>query len=171
MKDSFWKKVLLSVLGVATIFFLLHQITAWIRTDFLWRSYVVQSGSMEPSIMTGDLIVLKKEETYQKNDVVTFTQENRTITHRVMEVSKKIPRSFITKGDANQNSDTEVVPEEKVVGRVVQVIPKMGYLVRFLKTPLGFVLCVVLPGALIVYAELASLARKPEEISQKRHKS
>lgn len=37
-----------------------------------YRPYLVQSGSMEPSIMTGDIVVIQSRNTYVINDVITF---------------------------------------------------------------------------------------------------
>lgn len=117
--------------------------------------------------MTGDLILLQKQDRYTQNQVVTFKNENgRTVTHRIMSVSAKPPFVFSTKGDANQDEDIEEVREEQIIGAVVQVVPKFGYVVKFVKSPWGFIACILIPGVIILYDELRVIfggfeARRP----------
>ena len=49
---------------------------------------IVLSGSMEPEIRTGSVVVIKKIDTYEIGDIVTFgedTKENVPTTHRIIE--------------------------------------------------------------------------------------
>ena len=122
-------------------------------------SYVVQSGSMEPSIMTGDIILIRPEILYEQNDVVTFRdQKKRDVTHRITEVKKQGNSTvFLTKGDANRSVDIEFVPLENVVGKVQFVVPKLGFLVSFAKSTLGIILLVVVPATIVITDELGGL--------------
>ena len=55
-----------------------------------YRSFIVQSGSMEPSIMIGDIIIVRSETQYSLNDVVTFTNSaGLVVTHRIVEIQKE----------------------------------------------------------------------------------
>jgi signal peptidase len=137
---------------------------------------------MEPSIMTGDMIVIKKESTYQKNDVITFKDFNdRTVTHRIIEAKAESATSsevrgsnnqnsqiFVTKGDANQATDTGTLPQERVIGKVVQVIPKFGYVVQFIKSPWGFILCIIAPAILIIYDEVRAVFEEARPVRRRR---
>lgn len=149
-------KTAIVYLVIAVFFgFVSYTLVSWVRHELPWRSYVVQSGSMEPSIMTGDLIIIQKQTTYAKNDVITFKDVNqRTVTHRIMEISKSQPVTVTTKGDANQTIDIDTITQEQIIGKVVQVLPKFGYVVRFIKSPWGFILTIITPAILIVYDEV-----------------
>ena len=147
-----------------------------LNIDLPFRLYVVQSGSMEPSIMTGDVIFIRPDITYTQNQVITFIdREGRTITHRIVEIkqlgrdrsvdevgdnSAHQPAIFITKGDANPDSDSEEVGISQILGRVVLVLPKIGYLIAFAKTRWGSLLFVIVPAVLIVYDEYRDMKRK-----------
>ncbi|NCN82646.1 MAG: signal peptidase I [Candidatus Pacebacteria bacterium] len=122
-------------------------------------SYVVQSGSMEPSIMTGDIILIRPEMQYSLNDVITFRdQKKRVITHRITDVQAQSGKTiFLTKGDANRSIDIEFVPLENVVGKVQFVVPKLGFFVSFAKSTAGIILLVIVPATIIVSDELGSL--------------
>lgn len=113
-----------------------------------YRFFLVQSGSMEPSIMVGDLILVKKQTAYFQNEVVTFQNQNQRITtHRIFEIKNGI---FQTKGDANRVEDNDAIYKEQVLGKVILVIPKIGFLVAFAKTLPGLILLVLLPAGILI---------------------
>lgn len=103
---------------------------------------VVLTGSMEPGIEPGDVVVIRKlteeKEIYQleAGDVINFKREDITITHRIMEVLRDEAGnvSFQTKGDNNSSADEELVMPNDVKGRVVKVVPKAGLPVLILKS-------------------------------------
>lgn len=126
------------------------------------QSYVVLSGSMEPSISTGDAIIVQHVSTSRiaAGDVITFRVEGETTptTHRVVEVVDDGDSSaFRTKGDANENVDPRVVPADAVVGRVLVVIPYLGFLLTYIDRPLGYLLFIGLPFSLLFLNELWTL--------------
>ena len=124
-----------------------------------YQTYLVQSGSMEPSIMTGDVVVIKKTHQIKQNDVITFVDDQqRLVTHRVIEdkTQGKLPL-FKTKGDANRTADLSLVKPNQIKGKVWLTIPKLGYVVRFSKTKLGIVLLIMVPATIIVYEESQQL--------------
>lgn len=97
------------------------------------RVYVMQGGSMEPSISNGDLVLLKPAGEIREGDVVVY----RNICHRVLSVGEE---TLTTKGDANPDPDPWVVPRNAVVGKVDRVIPGLGSLFLFARSPLGIAL-------------------------------
>lgn len=124
-----------------------------------YRSFLVQSGSMEPSIMTGDIIIIEKLDRYQKNDVITFeNQQQRRVTHRVVDIQNN--QYLTTKGDANRSRDNEKITIDQVLGKVVLVIPKLGYLVAFSKSLPGLFLLIIIPGILIIISESIKIKKE-----------
>jgi len=70
---------------------------------------VVQSGSMEPAIHTGSVVMVKPASDYKIGDVITFGEVSKTkapITHRIYDI-KVVDGNpvYITKGDANNAPD------------------------------------------------------------------
>lgn len=101
------------------------------------RIYIVDSGSMSPTMQVDSMIIvreLKKEEIVPK-DIITYYGHNEEsrITHRVMEVNNN-GESFVTKGDANQVNDPLPLDGNKLIGKVVMVIPFIGRIFRMLST-------------------------------------
>ena len=131
--------------------------------------FVVMSGSMEPSIKTGSMVLVDKSyKDFKENDVITFNtpRTKKTVTHRITTIkeenieSSEVKQTVMsTKGDANTAFDPWVLLEEHIVGKVKFSIPYIGYLVNFSKTPKGFILIVVVPGLLIVFDEIMSIKK------------
>lgn len=127
-----------------------------------YKGFLIQSGSMEPAIMTGDVIIVNSFPDYKLNDVITFyDNENRVVTHRIIEVDNSSSEtSFKTKGDANQSEDIHLQKKSKVIGKVIMVIPKIGYLAAFSQTKMGIFLLVLVPVVLIVYDEIIKMFKE-----------
>ncbi|MDA1061261.1 MAG: signal peptidase I [bacterium] len=123
-----------------------------------YKVLMVQSGSMEPTIMTGDVIVVKKSQEYSVGDVISFTDDHsRKVTHRIASVSPDLVRGFVTKGDANRTEDNAVVPLISIIGKVIYTIPGLGYFIVFAKKPIGIVILIIVPCVLILLDELIGL--------------
>ncbi|OGM29164.1 signal peptidase I [Candidatus Woesebacteria bacterium RIFCSPHIGHO2_01_FULL_41_10] len=121
-----------------------------------YRAYVVQSGSMEPTLKTGSVVITQTLPRYYIGDIVTFSPDGgeQLVTHRIVRMEGQ---NFITKGDANEDTDHWEVSPEEVVGKASFSIPFLGYLVDFTKTPKGFVVMVVIPASIIIYEELKTI--------------
>ena len=128
---------------------------------FGWQVDTVLSGSMEPAIPTGSILVARPvpSDEIQIGDIITFSGSGRDrfITHRVIEIEQTNGIVFTTKGDANNAKDPFSVPAEKVVGKVLVHIPFIGFIFSFVKTPIGLFLTLVLPGLLIIVLELQEI--------------
>ena len=107
---------------------------------------VVQSGSMEPTLFKGDLLVVVQQETYGEGDVVVFQSGNSLVVHRIVKVGG---HQVVTQGDANNTTD-EPIETSAIKGSVALSVPKVGYVVDAIKTPLGMA---VLLGAAIALVE------------------
>src|SRR5579862_9301200 len=74
------------------------------------KAYVVMSGSMEPAIHTGSVVVAQPAapETLKVGDVIVYNlpKVSESITHRIIELKDDGGKpGFVTKGDANGGSD------------------------------------------------------------------
>lgn len=125
---------------------------------------IVKSGSMEPSIMTGGLVVIQPHADYGVGDVITFGKDTKThvpTTHRIIEMREENGRAvYTTQGDANEEADLAPVYEEEVIGRVVFSLPYAGYVLDFARQPLGFALLIAIPAAVVIMGEIAALFRE-----------
>lgn len=148
---------IISWLGIGFIAVIaLYIVTSNLNIFLGYRSFLVQSGSMEPAIMTGDIIVAHDENRYYKNDVVTFINiDKRIVTHRIIDIIQQDGKNlFITKGDANRSEDNDSINNDQIIGKVAMVIPKLGYMVAFSKSLPGLILLVLFPCFLIIINEV-----------------
>lgn len=107
---------------------------------------VILTGSMEPKIKPGDIVLIEKfsseQEIYQLkvDEVINFKREDIVITHRIISViyDEEGNISFETKGDNNKTADDVIVNPSDLNGIVKKVIPKAGIFTLWLKgsTPL-----------------------------------
>ncbi len=119
--------------------------------------FIVSSGSMAPAVKTGSVVLVTPQPIYYVGDIITFytsASKKSTTTHRIVGIGDQ---TFRVAGDANDQPDPGLVSKDNVVGSVSLVIPYIGYLAAFAKTPRGFILLVIIPATIIVYEELKSL--------------
>jgi signal peptidase len=152
------KTIILIVVALIIIVFLVFY-----RPTSLWgdtRYEPVYTGSMEPAIPVGSVVVIKPvdPETLKIGDIICFTlTEPTSITHRIANVTDE---GFITKGDANEDPDQWTVRKENVIGKVIFTIPFIGYLGYFVRTPTGFILLIVVPASVIIIMEIRNIAKE-----------
>lgn len=161
--DKFFKifKVVFYLLILSAVTFLLIVLFP-IKGNYQIK--IVQSGSMEPSIKTGSIVVIKSRENYAVGDVVTFgkdTKEDIPTTHRIVS-SRAIEGVivFTTKGDANKSSDIKEIREDEIHGKVLFSVPFLGYMIDFARKPIGFVILIVIPAVIVIYDEGIKIYRE-----------
>lgn len=125
---------------------------------------IVKSGSMEPEIPTGSLVVVQPAASYGKGDIITFGKDTKTdipTTHRIIAINPD--GSFVTKGDANEEQDQNPVARVEVIGKVILSIPGAGYVLDFARTKLGFALLIGIPAGLVILEELLTIMRETQK--------
>jgi len=141
-------------------------LVAWIflMPRFGYNMHPVLSGSMEPALGVGGLVVtqLIKVDEVKKGDVISYKIDAQRITHRVIEASKADGKvQFQTKGDANEEADPyAVIPKGEKVPKVVLYIPYFGFLGAFLKQKTNFFLLIGVPTALLLGLYLRDIWRE-----------
>ncbi len=123
------------------------------------EGFVVLSGSMEPALSPGDVVIVDASASVGTGDVITYrtTGDSVPTTHRVVGA---VDGGYQTKGDANEDADAGTVAPEAVIGRVVLTIPLVGHVILWANTPPGYVTLVVGPLVLLGASELFAWARR-----------
>lgn len=96
---------------------------------FRYYAIAVMSGSMEPNISKGDVVIVDKDfDDVRVGDVLAYRYESKMIVHRIYRVINNDNEYFIyTKGDFNGDYDKYKVTEDMFVGIVKFSIPLVGY--------------------------------------------
>lgn len=141
------------------------------------KLFTVQSGSMEPTIHTGSLIISKPFATYSKGEIVTFKSEGdrlnsnpkTTTTHRIYKVELVDNKlAFTTKGDANKGPDAGTIDQGLIIGKEVLSIPLLGYPISFAKTKEGLLILIIIPAVIIIYSELINIKNEAQKLIRER---
>ena len=113
---------------------------------------VVETDSMAPTFFSGDLIFIKKCDTATLNegDIICFhtiiNNEYALNTHRIQKIDETNGvRSYTTKGDNNEISDSHIISDGDIVGKYVGKLNKFGKVMNFLSSSVGFLAVIVLP--------------------------
>ena len=135
---------------------------------------IVESDSMEDTIMTGDLIFIKKVDVTELDvgDVITFYNPlgdgTSLVTHRIIEVVGEGENlAFLTQGDNNDIDDKDPIHSSKVIGVWTEKrVPLLGSIMMFMQKPLGLIVCIFIPVACFVGCELALRYKKDKASKQ-----
>ncbi|MDF2884118.1 MAG: peptidase signal peptidase [Clostridiaceae bacterium] len=125
-------------------------VTSIISIGIIWFSVgvfpiypsVIATGSMEPEIKPGDIILVEKiteEEEINNlkvNDVIQFHSDGILISHRIIQIKKDDSGDmlFRTKGDNNSGVDADLVKPKNIKGKIKYVVPKIGWLTLLIKS-------------------------------------
>ena len=158
--------VALALVGVI-LFFVVPRVLQW-------DVQVVMSGSMEPALPVGSVVLVRPvdPEAVAVGDIITFRRQGSPdfVTHRVVEVVNEESLSFRTRGDAIEEPDTSLIPADALRGRVWVTIPYLGYVAQHARQPWGFLLLVGLPGGLIIAGELFRIFTTLQRGRQGKHR-
>ncbi|HVX32320.1 MAG TPA: signal peptidase I [Solirubrobacterales bacterium] len=121
-----------------------------------WRPMIVRSGSMTPTIRTGDVVVVRpiSPTAARVGDIVTFDDPEggeRVLVHRVRAVSRHGGKvDVVTQGDANTAREHWAVPAAGTIGTVAYRIPALGFAAVWISSPGGRIFLVIVPALLLL---------------------
>lgn len=101
----------------------------WLEKNLDYDRDYIDSWSTGRGFNVGDMPVVKGREKYQIGDVIVYSVEgiNAPIIHRIIKINDD--KTYQTKGDNNSgqlNYEFSVKPEQ-IKGKVIFIIPKIGY--------------------------------------------
>lgn len=142
---------------------------------FGYKSYIIKTNSMEPTININDVIITRKVERdeIKTGDVITFMQNGEVITHRITQIDEN--GEYTTKGDNNNIEDTFKIDYENIEGKHVLTIPYLGKVVQALDNKIVFLIItlIVLIFMLITIQnqEKRENRREKKEIEDRKRKN
>ena len=166
-----FKRVILIIL---IILFVVNLILSFEENTHILGFYMfnIVSESMEPTFFKDDLVVVKKIEVsnLQKGDIITFRQEDRIISHRIVKIIiEKGKMKFITKGDNNEVQDKDSIEINNIYGKVVFSIPKIGKLIHYIQNSRGFINIFIFVIIVFVLVSLKDNQRNNRKIKRKKY--
>ncbi|MDV8002472.1 signal peptidase I [Rhodococcus sp. IEGM 1408] len=123
------------------------------------QPYTVLTGSMEPSIAPGALVVVRQVPAEELNagDVITFQPYSgnpAVVTHRITGIYQDMSGQtrIYTQGDANNTPDDWALVPEQVRGTLWYSVPQLGRVNVLLTGEARPIAITVVAGGLLVYA-------------------
>jgi signal peptidase len=130
------------------------------------RPLTVLSGSMEPTLATGDVVVVEhvRPEQVRVGDVVTYRNpEGSLVTHRVRAIHRGRERySVVTKGDANNATERWTIAAGGELSRALYRVPLAGRVLARTSSPTGKLVLIVAPLLLLGAWEIRRIWRPRE---------
>lgn len=166
-------KIIEWILFVVLLCLLFVVISPKLPIKNLPKSFVVVSGSMEPTIKTGSVAFTQSVDpkNIKAGDIIAFTSPNDpkdTILHRVNSISSADPLLFKTKGDNNNDIDAWDVQDVGVKGVYFFAIPYLGTLAATLRQPWGFSIIVGIPALIFIIGQILNIKKAiDEEVNRK----
>ena len=135
--------------------------------------FIVKSGSMEPSISPGDIVITgpvgdKLSGSAAVDRIITFELNDAIVTHRVIGEENGVLK---TKGDANEEADAHRVTPAMVKGVYLFKVPYLGYVTDFTGSRKGWFFAVIIPVVILVawiVKDILKESFKPETKSPNR---
>lgn len=131
---------------------------------------IVQSGSMSPTMPLGSALIVKSVENYEVGDVVTFQRigDAEATTHRIVDEESDPDEGvmYTMQGDANNTPDQRPVAPREIVGKVFYDIPYLGFLLDFIRQPIGFILIIGVPALWIVYEQVMRIVKEAKRSTE-----
>ena len=154
---------LMVIVAVFMMVFTIVSVNTFDRNDrdiLGMRFYVVLSDSMSATdFSAGDLVVVKKVDptTLQEGDIISYQSQNAenygaTVTHKIRAktTDEKGNPGFITYGTTTNVDDETVVTYPFILGKYEAALPNVGTFFQFLKTPQGYITCILIPFLLLI---------------------
>ncbi len=136
---------------------------------FGYKSFVIVSGSMEPTIKKGDAIIVKEvpEEEIKANDIISFMQGQTNVTHRIIDITiENGVRKYKTKGDNNNSEDKEKITYEQIEGKYQLKINQFGVITNILKSKITLMILILI--IIVMYVYKSRMENKRQKRKEKR---
>lgn len=157
--------IVLILLIILVILLFLARMSGNSPSIFGYHVFRVSSGSMEPVLNVGDVIIIKETpaDEIKNGDIITYKAkegvlEGQDITHRVVAEPQYMRDTYYyqTQGDVNGAALDPIISYDQVIGKYISKLPLIDKIYSFFFTPYGLIIFVFLIIALFGY-EMISL--------------
>lgn len=134
----------------------------------IFSGYIIVSPSMVPTINVNDGIIVGRVDNdgYRIGDIISFSSNDMmykdlTVTHRIVdkESIKRGDSVYTTKGDNNMVADASKVDTKEIYGRVLFIVPRIGYVYEFFSKPSNFFMIIMIGIGGVICYNIASIGR------------
>ena len=132
----------------------------------------IVTGSMEPTILTGDYIIIDRKDTanLQIGDIISFYSEEENtkgliVTHRIIDINEN--GEYVTKGDANNVTDVKNVRKSQIIGKYKKKARIFRWANSFMDKKKIILLIIMIAFIAIAIYELTSVIKLWKKVDEK----
>ena len=156
MTKKLFKCIILTIL---ISLFIINLILSFEENTHILGIYMfnIVSSSMEPNLEINDVVIVKKcpANELKEGDIITFLQDDRTISHRILKITNDEGElKFITKGDNNEIADKDEVDSDKIYGKVLFSVKRIGKIIQYIQNVRGFINIIIFAIIIFVLVSL-----------------
>ena len=165
------KKIVLKIFQIVTIILLSVLLLFSLYQKYIKKSplikigglgiAIINSGSMQPTLNIGEMILIQEKKEYNVNDIVVFSETDFLVTHRIIEVNEK---EISTKGDANNIKD-EPISKQNIQGKVIYHSEILGWVLNYGIRPSILIIMIY-----IFFSSILNIKKVKSEVKLKVHK-
>ena len=165
------KKIVLKIFQIVTIILLSVLLLFSLYQKYIKKSplikigglgiAIINSGSMQPTLNIGEMILIQEKKEYNVNDIVVFSETDFLVTHRIIEVNEK---EISTKGDANNIKD-EPISKQNIQGKVIYHSEILGWVLNYSIRPSILIIMIY-----IFFSSILNIKKVKSEVKLKVHK-
>lgn len=162
------------ILNVLIILFIINLILSFEENTHILGIYMfnIVSESMEPTLEKNDVVIVQKCEIsqLQKGDIITFLQDERTVSHRIIGITQENGNiKFQTKGDNNEIPDPDLIESGQVFGKVLFRIKKIGKAVSYIQSIRGFINIAIFIVIVFILVSLRDKQKNSRKMKRKKY--
>ena len=162
------------ILAILMILFIINIILSFEENTHIFGIHIfnIISESMEPTLEKNDIVIVQKCKELQlhKGDIITFLQDEKIISHRILNIVKENGiTKYETKGDNNKIADSNKVEFKQIYGKVVFKIKNVGQIVNYIQNIRGFINIIILAIIIYIFVSLRDKQKNNRKIKRKKY--
>ena len=171
--------VIVVIIAIIMIMLSINSSKEGISSFLGFTPFSIETNAMEPTIMSGDLIIVKQNidrDNLAKDDIVSFftmyKNEKIVQTSRIIEVRKtKNMTAYITEGDNQKTAERKEIAPGDIIGLYTGTkIAKWGVVYEFLNSKNGFLICIIIPLFIFFVYQFIKFIKVIKEMNESRKK-
>ena len=126
---------------------------------------------MVPTLDVNDVVVVKKckPTELQVGDIITYEIDGRTVSHRIIQITKDANVLITTKGDNNEVQDPVPIKGDQVFGRMLFRVRKIGKIVGYIQNVRGLINIVIFIFIVYILISLKEQKKNTRKIKRKKY--
>lgn len=176
---KYLKKIIIKIISttfLSTIIIIVILNTTYSLGKVLSSTYILKLGNlmfyqdktsaMEPNIKKQDLLVVKKQEIYNVNDIIVYTQNGENKVRRITRnTGNNIEDNYIAKGDENFYNEPYEIQKDQIKGKVEKVVKNFAFVLNLIQSKILLIINTILLSIIAYYRIKAKI-----RINKKRKK-